>query len=62
MRSDSQDPNSPPQAHPGDGRRPAPSPDPRSAEPRKSLDEQLNESGQTEADGQGGSTIGVSDR
>lgn len=61
MRSDKQDPNSVPQARPGDPG-PAPSSDPRHAEQRKSLDEQLNESGQTEADGQGGSTIGVSDR
>lgn len=29
---------------------------------RPLLDEQLNESGQTEADGQGGSSLGVSDR
>ena len=36
--------------------------DPRRVSRDKSLDEQLNESGQTEADGQGGSTIGVSDR
>lgn len=62
MRSDDQHPKPPPQARPGDRRRPAPSPGPGHAEQPKSLDEQLNESGQTEADGQGGSTIGVSDR
>jgi hypothetical protein len=62
VRSDSDDAPDPRSRDNRPGGAAAAHDDPRRVSRDKSLDEQLNESGQTEADGQGGSTIGVSDR